>query len=136
MHHARQAAALRDGCPYCGDPFPCLKHGKSAVTTESKDLSLMRSTRSRVVMSAAAAVAALGLLAGCGSKFSEPFKDAPRSDTDNGSPADLIRMPDGFSNAATKCDHGNRIYTAYHGDSAYASIAVVPDDPTCAGVGE
>lgn len=77
-------------------------------------------------------VLALLLLAvtGCG-KFTEPFKDAPRSNVDNGTPADLIRMPDGFSNAATKCDHGNRIYTAYHGDSAYASIAVVAADPTC-----
>ncbi|MFF0597850.1 hypothetical protein [Streptomyces antibioticus] len=81
----------------------------------------------------AAAVAALTLLAlaGCSSKYSEPFKDAPRSGKDNGSPADLIRMPDGFSNAATKCDHGNRLYIAYHGDSPYAAIAVVPQDPTC-----
>lgn len=78
----------------------------------------------------AAALVALLLLAGC-AKYVEPFKDAPRSGQDNGSPADVIRMPDGFSNAATKCDHGNRIYTAYHGDSRYASIAVVPADPTC-----
>ncbi|TDD95823.1 hypothetical protein [Actinomadura rubrisoli] len=70
--------------------------------------------------------------AGC-SKYMEPFKDAPRSGVDNGAPADLIRMPDGFSNAATKCDHGNRVYVAYHGDSAYAAIAVVPADPTCGG---
>lgn len=26
---------LRDGCPYCGDPFPCLKHGKGALWTAS-----------------------------------------------------------------------------------------------------
>nr|WP_079664226.1 hypothetical protein [Streptomyces sp. 3214.6] len=71
------------------------------------------------------------LLGGCSSKFSEPFKDAPRSGKDNGAPADLIRMPDGFSNAATKCDHGNRLYIAYHGDYPYAAIAVVPADPTC-----
>ena len=82
-------------------------------------------------------IAAAGLalvvlsLAGC-SKFTEPFKDAPRSGVDNGQPADLIRMPDGFSNAATKCDHGNRIYISYHGDAASAAIAVVPADPTCA----
>lgn len=75
--------------------------------------------------------AALLLLTGCNDKFSEPFKDAPRSGRDNGSPADLIRMPDGFSNASTKCDHGNRLYIAYHGDSPYAAIAVVADDPTC-----
>ena len=77
------------------------------------------------------AVVALLVLAGCSEKHTEPFKDAPRSGQDNGKPADLIRMPDGFSNAATKCDHGNRLYIAYHGDSAYASIAVVPADPTC-----
>lgn len=85
----------------------------------------------RVVAAALAAAVGLALLSGCGAKFSEPFKDAPRSSVDNGSPADLIRFPDGFSNAATKCDHGNRIYSAYHGDSAYAAIAVVPNDPTC-----
>ncbi|MFE1192880.1 hypothetical protein ACFW6E_08775 [Streptomyces olivaceoviridis] len=91
----------------------------------------MKPTR-RLTTAALAAVAAVSLLAGC-SKFTEPFKDAPRSGHDNGSPADLIRMPDGFSNAATKCDHGNRVYIAYHGDSKYAAIAVVPADPTCAG---
>lgn len=80
---------------------------------------------------AALAVAAL-LLTGC-SKFEEPYKDAPRSGNDNGKAADLVRMPDGFSNLGTKCDHGNRIYVAYHGDSAYAGIAVVAADPTCKG---
>lgn len=86
-------------------------------------------------ITAAVGAAALGILllaSGC-SKFTEPFKDAPRSHVDNGQPADLIRMPDGFSNAATKCDHGNRIYIAYHGDSGYAAIAVVPNDPSCTG---
>ncbi|WP_207935989.1 hypothetical protein [Actinomadura sp. KC216] len=84
---------------------------------------------------AAAALGGLLLLgaAGCEGKYAEPFKDAPRSRIDNGAPADLIRMPDGFSNAATKCDHGNRIYVAYHGENPYAAIAVVPGDPTCAG---
>jgi hypothetical protein len=71
------------------------------------------------------------LLAGCGDKYTEPFKDAPRTHNDNGAPADLIRMPDGFSNVATKCDYGNRIYIAYHGGNAYASVAVVPQDPSC-----
>lgn len=87
----------------------------------------------RIIPAAALAAGCLvlGFTAGC-SKFTEPFKDAPRSSVDNGKPADLIRMPDGFSNAATKCDHGNRVYVAYHGDSAYGSIAVVANDPTCA----
>lgn len=80
----------------------------------------------------AAFIAGIVLLTaeGC-EKFTEPFKDAPRSSVDNGAPADLIRMPDGFSNAATKCDHGNRIYVAYHGDFGYASIFVVKDDTSC-----
>lgn len=90
----------------------------------------MRTTRRRAAIAAAIAAVALAFLTGC-SKYSEPFKDAPRSGHDNGSPADLIRMPDGFNNAATKCDHGNRIYVTYHGDSKYAAIAVVPQDPTC-----
>lgn len=77
-------------------------------------------------------VVSLGAV-GCTGKYSEPFRDAPRSNTTNSQPADIIEMPDGFSNAATKCDHGNRIYIAYHGDSPYAAIAVVPQDPTCAG---
>jgi hypothetical protein len=83
---------------------------------------------------AALAAVALGgtlLLTGCGSKFEEPYKDAPRSGTDNGKSADLVRMPDGFSNLATKCDHSNRLYVVYHGDSAYGTVAVVADDPTC-----
>ncbi|MET7776269.1 hypothetical protein ABZU94_10675 [Streptomyces mirabilis] len=91
----------------------------------------MRPTRIRAAVAAAAVILGLGLLAGCNDKASEPFKDAGRSGHDNGTPADLIRMPDGFSNAATKCDHGNRIYIAYHGDSAYAAIAVVAGDPSC-----
>jgi hypothetical protein len=80
---------------------------------------------------AALAVISLVFLAGCGSKAVEPFKDAPGSSVVNQAPADKVLMPDGFSNVTTKCDHGNRIYVAFHGDSAYAAIAVVPQDPTC-----
>lgn len=71
-------------------------------------------------------------LTGCTGKATEPFKDAPRGTTNSGA-ADTVTMPDGFSNVATKCDHGNRLYVAFHGDSPYASIVVVPNDPTCAG---
>lgn len=71
-------------------------------------------------------------LGGC-SKYTEPFKDAPRTGVNNGVPADLIRMPDGFSNMATKCDHGNRVYVVYHGDNAYGAMAVVANDSTCVG---
>lgn len=78
------------------------------------------------------AVAALGLLAtGCSEKAREQFRDAPRSGETNRNAADVITMPDGFSNIATKCDHGNRVYVAFHGDSAYASLSVVAADPSC-----
>lgn len=80
-------------------------------------------------------IALVGVLAlsmtGC-AKMTEPFKDAPRGGT-NDSPADTITFPDGFSNASTKCDHGNRVYVLYHADAAYGSVAVVPADPTCNG---
>lgn len=92
----------------------------------------IRKRTARITAAAVAAATGLLLLSGCTDKYSEPFKDAPRGTTNNG-PADIITQPDGFSNAATKCDHGNRIYTLYHGDNKYGSIAVVPGDPTCKG---
>lgn len=64
MHHPRRRAALNDGCPYCGRPFPCLRHGTSAIPIESKDTSPMISTRARAVTAAVVATAAL-VLAGC-----------------------------------------------------------------------
>ena len=69
-------------------------------------------------------------LVGCG-KAMEPFNDANVSGQDKG-PAEVINMPDGFSNIASKCNHGNRVYTAYHANSPYAAVAVVPNDPSCA----
>src|SRR5882672_1167468 len=70
-------------------------------------------------------------LSACGiGKAVEPFNDAPIGTQNKGS-ADGVNMPDGFSNVTTKCDHGNRIYVAYHGNNAYAAIAVVAGDPTC-----
>jgi hypothetical protein len=77
------------------------------------------------------AILALLALAGC-SKALEPFQDAPRGST-NSQPADIITNPDGFSNVAAKCDGPNRVYVAFHGDSAYGAIAVVPNDPRCGG---
>lgn len=68
-------------------------------------------------------------IAGC-TKALEPFKDAPRGAT-NSQPADIITMPDGFSNVATKCDGPNRVYVVFHGDSAYGSVEVAPNDPRC-----
>ena len=70
-------------------------------------------------------------LTGCG-KMMEPYKDAPVQSR-NTAPADVASMPDGFSNFASKCDHGNRVYVVFHGDGAYGSLDVVPNDPTCRG---
>jgi hypothetical protein len=85
-----------------------------------------------VIKKITAAIAAVVLVLSMGacSKMSEPFKDAERGKT-NDSPADTITFPDGFSNAATKCDHGNRVYVVFKQDAAYGAIAVVPGDPTC-----
>ena len=61
----------------------------------------------------------------------EPFNDAPRSSATFDGPADIITMPDGFSNWATKCVQGSRIFAAYHGEAPYASGFAIPNDPTC-----
>jgi hypothetical protein len=74
---------------------------------------------------------AAALLAGC-AKATEPFRDAPRAAT-NAAPADIVTMPDGFSNVAAKCDGPNRVYVVFHGDSAYGTVAVAPNDPRCGG---
>jgi hypothetical protein len=87
--------------------------------------------RRRIALSVAGVSVGLLALSACGDKYSEPFRDAPRSRTTNNAPADVIEMPDGFNNLATKCDHGNRVYVTYHGDSAYGAPAVVKGDPTC-----
>jgi len=78
----------------------------------------------------AALVMGLLFVTGCASKQSEPFKDAERG-TSNTDKADTITFPDGFSNVATKCDNGNRVYVAFKGDAAYGSIAVVPNAKGC-----
>jgi hypothetical protein len=74
-------------------------------------------------------LAIAALLGGCSKTF-ERFQDAPRAST-NTSPADVITMPDGFSNVAAKCDGPNRVYVVFHADSAYGSVAVAPNDPRC-----
>lgn len=81
-------------------------------------------------ITAALAAIVLVLSMGACSKMSEPFKDADRGSTNDG-PADTLTFPDGFSNAATKCDHGNRVYVLFKQDKAYGAIAVVPGDPSC-----
>lgn len=90
-------------------------------------------TKTRIIATAAAAAVLLTTAAGCDSKFTEPFKDAPRSNHDNNQPMDVINMSDGFSNVGAKCDGPNRVYVAYHGDHTYASVSVVANDPRCTG---
>lgn len=69
--------------------------------------------------------------ASCDSKYTEPFKDAPRSGVDNEKAMDVIEMSDGFSNLGFKCVGHDGIYDAYHGDHPYGAIFVVPNDPNC-----
>ena len=87
--------------------------------------------KNKIVIAAGVVALALTMSACSWESFTEPFKDAPRGKTNEGV-ADLVTMPDGFSNWATKCDHGNRIYAAYHGEQGpFAAGMVVPQDPTC-----
>lgn len=91
-------------------------------------------TKTRVI-AASTAVAVFATLTACGAgKVTEPFKDAPRGAI-NGEPADIFRMPDGFSNFAAKCDGTTRVYVLFKGDSAYGGIAVSPNHPACGGAG-
>jgi len=84
----------------------------------------------RYIIGGVVLIMVIAFLASCGSKAAEPFQDADRGTT-NDAPADTITFPDGFSNVATKCDHGNRVYVIFKGNSPYGSVAVVPDDPSC-----
>ena len=76
----------------------------------------------------------LAFVAGaCGmEKSTEVFKDAPRGEI-NGDPADILRMPDGFSNVAAKCDGSTRVYVLYKGDNPYGGISSVANHPACVG---
>lgn len=86
----------------------------------------------KVALATAGIGLAVGLLVSCASdKYTQPFQDAPRTGTVNNDPVDIITDADGFSNASTKCDHGNRLYFIYHGDANYGAVAVVAKDPTC-----
>lgn len=80
---------------------------------------------------AAAVVLALLLAAGCSA---EAKQDAPVS-ARNTAAAEIINMPDGFSNIASKCDGPNRVYSIYRNPEAstnFGAVAVVPNDPRCA----
>lgn len=96
---------------------------------------LRRTRRRHPVVVGLGLLALIGLIAsGCGlvsGKTFEPFNDAARG-REHTEAADIVTMPDGFSNVATKCGPGGMRYTvAFHGDSGYAAIAVTPD-PSCA----
>jgi hypothetical protein len=88
--------------------------------------------RKLAVVSAAIAVFIVaGGATGC-----ESNQDAGVGNRNTGS-ADLINMPDGFSNVAHKCDGPNMVYVIYHGNysegpKAYGSVSVVANDPRCA----
>lgn len=87
--------------------------------------------------SRAIALGAVGLLllAGCQGGNDAPVVDG--NESGDQTPAQIIAMPDGFSNVATKCDqYGNRIYTIYHRTADYGSITVVPQDKSCIQAGE
>ncbi len=62
------------------------------------------------------------------SKVTERFKDVPRGAT-NREKADIILMPDGFSNVASKCDGPNRVYVVFKSNAAYGALSVAPNDP-------
>jgi hypothetical protein len=97
--------------------------------TNRREVSMRRRAKSTVLGALLGLLATAALLGGCSKKL-EPFRDAPRAAT-NTSPADVITMPDGFSNVAAKCDGPNRVYVVFHGDSAYGTVAVAPNDPRC-----
>jgi len=82
------------------------------------------------------AVIAVALLTGaCNtglSKVTEKFRDAPRGAT-NREKADIILMPDGFSNVSSKCDGPNRVYVVFKSNAAYGAVAVAPNDYRCTG---
>lgn len=82
-------------------------------------------TRLRTAL-AAALIGAVAVLTGGCAKMTEQFNDAERSGATNETPADVVAFPDGFSNVAVKCHEGDRVYVAFHGDSPYAALAVVP----------
>jgi hypothetical protein len=73
----------------------------------------------------------LMIISACG----ESTQDAGVGNRNIGN-ADLINMPDGYSNVAHKCDGPNMVYVIYHGSvtegpKAYGSVAVVANDPRC-----
>ena len=90
--------------------------------------------KKRLLMLGLLLTAMIGSSAGsCDNKYTEPFKDAPRSGNDHGGAMDVITMSDGFNNIGFKCVGKDGVYDVYHGDKAYAGVFVVPNDPNCIG---
>jgi hypothetical protein len=96
---------------------------------------LKRFIRTLPVKMVVVTLAVIVIMSACSDKATERFRDGPRSDIVNDDPADIIEFPDGFSNLATKCDHGNRVYTAFKADNNRAAITVSPRDPSCPQIG-
>ncbi len=89
-------------------------------------------SRRRVASFATLLILSMAALTGCSwsDKVTEPYKDSDRARTYDG-PADVLTMPDGFNNVATKCGpKGVRIAVIYHGDSAYGAVSMILD-PNC-----
>ena len=89
-------------------------------------------TKKKIALIVAASALFGGACNGGFQKITERFKDAPRGEVNN-DPADIVTMPDGFSNVSAKCDGPNRVYVVFKSNSAYGSVAVAPNDARCRG---
>lgn len=90
--------------------------------------------KKHLIAAAVGSVVVAGTLAACGSnmRMFEQYQDADVAER-NEKPADIITMPDGFANVATKCDHGFRIYVSRDADGGPRGSVAVIDDPSCKG---
>lgn len=81
---------------------------------------------------AVAGVLAGAALSGCSGAHSS---DNSKTIAQPTGPATVIQFPYGFRNVAYKCDGPNMVYSGSAGvdDSLPPSIAVVANDPRCAG---
>lgn len=93
-----------------------------------------RNARRRLLRVAALAVATVPLLAACDiasqtDTLGEDWRDVRVGSRDD-SPAHIIHMPNGYSNAAFKCNGGTGVYVTMNGNGR--ALAVAPNDPACA----
>lgn len=87
-------------------------------------------TRKKVLAIGALLVVAALALGACSAKSQEQFKDSGTGTRDR-TPAEVIEMPDGFSNIATKCVGDIRYTVVFHNNDKYGSVSTVVD-PACA----